>query len=104
MVDSNYRRPTFMREQLRILVCFAIFLPPSSVMAAEATAVSSRYIRTTYGYDKIPSLIIQSITQSQQGFLWMVDGGQRLMRFDGQSFYEVSTPLAESVALAPNGD
>src|SRR5271169_2482947 len=71
----------------------------------QAAPASSQYIRTDYGPSSgIPLYSANRITQSRQGFLWMAGGNSRLVRFDGQSFYEVPAPLADAVALAPNGD
>ena len=89
--------------KLRIpgIALFAVF----NVAGVHAASLSSRYIRTTYGPEVgISQTVVNSITQSRQGFLWMAGRHGRLIRFDGQSFYEVPAPLADTVALAPNGD
>lgn len=85
----------------RLAIVFAM----TGCMAAQPAPLISRYIHTVYGIDRgMPETIIHTITQSREGFLWMTDGNQHLIRFDGQSFYEVPAPFANSLALAPNGD
>ena len=83
----------------------ALLVALFNLAGAPAAFASSRYIRTVYGPNfGISQTVVNGITQSRQGFLWMAGRHGRLVRFDGQSFYEVPAPLADAIALAPNGD
>lgn len=100
--STNSRR---LKKLLTIVLGIVAVWPLASGPRAVAALSSSNYVRTAFGPSSgIPETIINRITQSRQGFLWMADGNQHLMRFDGQSFYEAPAPLADSLALAPNGD
>ncbi len=84
-----------------IALLFALF----NLAGVQAAPLFSRYIRTAYGPDfGIAQTVVNSVTQSRQGFLWLAGRHGRLVRFDGRSFYEVPAPLADSIGLAPNGD
>ena len=84
-----------------IAVLFAV----CSLAGIQAAPLAGRYIRTVYGAEfGISQTVVNGMTQSGQWFLWMAGRHGRLVRFDGRSFYEVPAPLADAVALAPNGD
>src|ERR1700761_5663215 len=83
------------------IILFALF----NLTAVDVAHSSSRYLHTIYGPSAgISQTVVSGITQSREGFLWLAGRHGRLVRFDGQSFYEVPAPLADAVALAPNGD
>lgn len=92
----------------RSFLLFVLLLQVSvdSLWALDPTQPVSNYIRDHFTEQQgLPSSVVDSIVQSQDGFLWLIVNGSMLTRFDGRRFF----PFAESItvwalAMAPNGD
>ena len=94
--------------RLWIRFCFFLLLPviAHDVRALDPSQPTNSYIRTRYtNADGLPANVVDSIVQSQDGFLWLVVNGYQLTRFDGRRFTGFEQPRnVLALALAPDGD
>ncbi len=62
-------------------------------------------LRSHFGSDEgLSSVVVNEITQTQDGFLWMITNGINLARFNGKDFYLFDRLRATTLAVAPDGD
>jgi len=65
----------------------------------------SSFVRTQFNTDNgLPGTIVDYATQTKDGFLWLIMGGNNLVRFDGKNSYRFPTVQPRAIAVAPDGD
>ena len=80
-----------------------------AVLAAEIRlradgATDSNFLVTHFTVDDgLPGSVVGGIAQTPDGFLWLVTGGNNLVRFDGRTFYTFE-PRPVALTAATDGD
>ena len=88
---------------LRALAAAALFRFP--LLSSTPPPPSSPYLVTRFAIaEGNPALIVNSIVQSRDGFLWIANASVPVVRFDGLSFYALPAIHADQAALTPDGD
>ena len=83
----------------------ASVLLSSPVRALQQVPHADSLLRTQFTADNgLPGAVIDEITQTRDGFLWVIDGSANLDRFDGTHFHQFGDVRPKSMAVAPDGD
>lgn len=93
-------------EPRSFLVCLALMAGLSSrAFALDPTKPFSSYLRTHFTNEEgFNPIIVNVITQTSDGFLWLGVAGHNLVRFDGRHFSSFPSPRGTVLANAPAGD
>ncbi len=87
----------------RAILWLLIFGVP--VRALDPTLPASSILRTHFTTEEgLPAAVIDHITQTPDGFLWLISNNQYLNRFDGKNFAYFNRPRIRRVAVSPEGD
>ena len=75
------------------------------IRALDQKEAPTGLLRSHFGRDEgLESIVVNEITQTRDGFLWMITNGNNLARFDGKDFYIFERLQATTLAVAPDGD
>ena len=86
---------------LSLLAVLMILLPPSNTLAAGLFSLGDLYFDTAASHRDIPDGIVTSITQDQQGFIWL-GTQQGAVRFDGYNFIQFKHDANNDNSLSGN--
>ncbi|HET6975302.1 MAG TPA: two-component regulator propeller domain-containing protein [Pyrinomonadaceae bacterium] len=66
---------------------------------------ASRLLRSHFADEQgLTHVVVNEITQTHDGFLWLITNGINLVRYDGKDFYVFDRLQAKTAAVAPDGD
>jgi ligand-binding sensor domain-containing protein/signal transduction histidine kinase len=88
-----------------ILAILWVLMSGAPVRALDPNQPVNSFLRTHFTADEgLPGAVVGEITQTQDGFLWLITNGSFLTRFDGKNFTGFKNPRAATLAVAPDGD
>src|SRR5262249_33791857 len=88
-----------------VVAALLFSIAPTSAPAVDPSQQMKGYIRTHFTTeDGLPSGIINHITQTPDGFLWVTFNDSQVARFDGFRFTVFQSRFVIPVAAGPNGD
>ena len=102
---ERHRASDSMKIGRFIAVALALFFSIRGTHALDPSQRVNTYLNTRFTTDDgLPSNIVESIVQSDDGFLWSTNGSMtELVRFDGRRFTSIPIP-ARTMAIGSDGD